>query len=728
MFEIFGVPSTALFGQLLLGLINGSFYALLSIGLAVIFGLLNIINFAHGAQYTAGAFLAWMLLNYVGVNYWAALVLVPLIMAVFAVVTERLLISRTYRMDHLYGLLLTFGIALLIEGGLRQAYGVSGLPYTIPKALSGGVNLGFMFLPWYRGWAVLVSLALCLLVWALMEKTRIGAMLRAATENPVVVRSFGINVPLLITLTYALGVALASVAGVIAAPIYQVSPMMGSNLVVVVFAVVVIGGMGSIMGAIVSGFGLGVIEGLTKVFYPEAANLAIFIIMVLVLLCKPAGLFGKPLQVQNVLAAEATREPVQLGRRAMRVAMAALAVLALAAPWFVYPTFLMKVLCFALFAAAFNLLVGYVGLLSFGHAAFFGAAAYATGIVMKLLGATPELGLLAGALTGGLLGLAFGAIAIRRQGIYFAMITLALSQLVYFIAVQAGFTGGEDGLQSVPRGKLFGIWDLDGVMPMYYFTLAVFALGYAFVLRVLNSPFGEVIRSVRDNEQRARSLGYSTSRYKLLAFTLSASLAGLAGGLKVLVFGVASLTDVHWHANGEVVLMALLGGIGTVRPAGRRLHLRVPAELPGAAGVLGADRAGRHLRAVRAAAARRHHGPDLASVAGRNPIQKGVLMFLHVVMLSLSADADAGFHERVQGYCRRILAECDGVAAYAFRANEASRADGLTHAVVAAFADSAAHDRYQVSSAHQEMKAYMAGFIARLVVFDGDIPGFKTPA
>jgi len=564
VFEIFGVPSTALFGQLLLGLINGSFYALLSIGLAVIFGLLNIINFAHGAQYTAGAFLAWMLLNYLGVNYWAALVLVPLIMAAFAIVVERMLISRTYRMDHLYGLLLTFGLALLIEGGLRQAYGVSGLPYTIPKALTGGVNLGFMFLPWYRGWAVVVSLVLCLAVWVLIEKTRVGAMLRAATENPTIVRSFGINVPLLITLTYALGVALASVAGVIAAPIYQVSPMMGSNLVVVVFAVVVIGGMGSIMGAIVSGFGLGIIEGLTKVFYPEAANLAIFIIMVLVLLCKPAGLFGKPLQVQNVLAAEATREPVQLGRRAMRWCMAGLAVVALAAPWFVYPTFLMKVLCFALFAAAFNLLVGYVGLLSFGHAAFFGAAAYATGIVMKLLGATPELGLLAGVLTGGLLGLVFGAIAIRRQGIYFAMITLALSQLVYFIAVQAGFTGGEDGLQSVPRGKLFGLFDLDSVMPMYYFTLAVFALGYAFVLRVLNSPFGEVIRSVRDNEQRARSLGYSTSRYKLLAFTLSAAVAGLAGGLKVLVFGVASLTDVHWHANGEVVLMALLGGIGTV--------------------------------------------------------------------------------------------------------------------------------------------------------------------
>ncbi|MBR2817546.1 MAG: branched-chain amino acid ABC transporter permease [Reyranella sp.] len=248
----------------------------------------------------------------------------------------------------------------------------------------------------------------------------------------------------------------------------------------------------------------------------------------------------------------------------MVLAMAALAVAAVAAPWFFYPTFLMKVLCFALFAAAFNLLVGYVGLLSFGHAAFFGAAAYATGLVMKSLGATPEVGLLAGVLTGGLLGFVFGAIAIRRQGIYFAMITLALSQLVYFIAVQARFTGGEDGLQSVPRGKLFGLVDLESTMSMYYFTLVVFVVGYAFVLRVLNSPFGEVIRSVRDNEQRARSLGYSVSHYKLLAFTLSAAVAGLAGGLKVLVVGVASLTDVHWHANGEVVLMALLGGIGTV--------------------------------------------------------------------------------------------------------------------------------------------------------------------
>ncbi len=564
MFEIFGVPSTALFGQLLLGLINGAFYATLSIGLAVIFGLLNIINFAHGAQYTAGAFVAWMLLNYLGIGYWGALLLSPLIMAGLAVVLEKTIIARTYKMDHLYGLLLTFGFALVIEGGFRQAYGVSGLPYAIPEQLTGGINLGFMFLPLYRTWAVGVSLVVCLAVWFLVEKTRLGAVLRAATENPVTVKSFGINVPRYITLTYALGVGLAAIAGVVAAPIYQVNPLMGSNLVVVVFAVVVIGGMGSIGGAIVSGLGLGVIEGLTKVFYPEASNFVIFVIMAIVLLTKPSGLFGKQLTVQNTVAAEATRETLRLDPRWQRLGWWALAAAALVAPLVVYPLFMMKVLCFALFAAAFNLLLGYVGLLSFGHAAFFGAAAYATGLAMKGWGLSAELGLLAGTLAGAALGLVFGAIAIRRQGIYFSMITLALSQVVYFVAVQSRFTGGEDGLQSVPRGRLFGLVDLQNSLHMYYFVLAVFVLAYLFVVRVLQSPFGEAIRAVRDNEQRAQSLGYATARYKLLAFTLSAALAGLAGGMKVLVFGVASLTDVHWHASGEVVLMSLLGGVGTL--------------------------------------------------------------------------------------------------------------------------------------------------------------------
>lgn len=564
MFEIFGVPSNALFGQLLLGLINGAFYATLSIGLAVIFGMLNIINFAHGAQYALGAFVAWMLLTYLGVGYWGALILSPLLIGVAAVVLERTIIQRTYRMDHLYGLLLTFGFALIIEGSLRQAYGVSGLPYSIPEILSGGVNLGFMFLPWYRAWAVVASLLICLAVWALMERTRIGAILRAATENPTVVKAFGINVPLYITLTYALGASLAGLAGVIAAPIYQVSPLMGSNLVVVVFAVVVIGGMGSIGGAIVSGFGLGIIEGLTKVFYPEASNFIIFVIMAVVLLWRPAGLFGRQLQAQNTLAAEATRETARMSAATQKKVWILVGVIALVAPFFLYPTFLVKVLCFALFAAAFNLLLGYVGLLSFGHAAYFGAAAYGTGLAMKYLGLSTELGLVVGVLVGGALGLVFGSIAIRRTGIYFSMITLALSQVVYFIAVQAPFTGGEDGLQSVPRGKLFGLIDLSNAMTMYYFVLVVFVLAYLFVVRLLQSPFGETIRAVRDNEPRAQSLGVSVQHYKLTAFVLSAALAGLAGGMKVLVFGVATLTDVHWHASGEVVLMALLGGIGTL--------------------------------------------------------------------------------------------------------------------------------------------------------------------
>ncbi|SFI82817.1 branched-chain amino acid transport system permease protein [Bosea sp. OK403] len=293
MFELLGIPPQALFGQVLLGLINGSFYAILSLGLAVIFGLLNIINFAHGAQYMMGAFVAWMCLNYLGINYWAALLLAPLIVGVFGVLIERFLIAKLANLDHLYGLLLTFGLALIIQGLFRNNYGSSGLPYQIPDALKGGQNLGFMFLPNYRGWVVGASLVVCLVTWFMIEKTRLGAYLRAATENPTLTQAFGINVPLLVTLTYGFGVALAAFAGVLAAPIYSVNPNMGADLIIVVFAVVVIGGMGSIMGAIVTGFGLGLVEGLTKVFYPEASATVIFIIMVLVLLVKPAGLFGR---------------------------------------------------------------------------------------------------------------------------------------------------------------------------------------------------------------------------------------------------------------------------------------------------------------------------------------------------------------------------------------------------------------------------------------------------
>jgi len=293
MFELLGVPPQALFGQLLLGLINGSFYAILSLGLAVIFGLLNIINFSHGAQYMMGAFVGWMLLNYAGVGYWAALILAPLLVGATGFIIERFLISRLYKLDHLYGLLLTFGLALIIQGIFRNQYGSSGLPYSIPVELSGGQNLGFMYLPNYRAWVVVASLTVCLATWLVIEKTRLGSYLRAATENPTLVGAFGVNVPRLITLTYGFGVALAAFAGVLAAPIYSVNPNMGADLIIVVFAVVVIGGMGSILGAILTGFGLGVVEGLTKVFYPEAAATVIFIIMIIVLLIKPQGLFGR---------------------------------------------------------------------------------------------------------------------------------------------------------------------------------------------------------------------------------------------------------------------------------------------------------------------------------------------------------------------------------------------------------------------------------------------------
>ena len=291
--EIFGVSMPALLSQLLLGLVNGSFYAILSLGLAVIFGLLNVINFAHGALFMLGAMVTWMAMSYFEINYWVMLILSPLLVGVLGVLIERFLLRWIYKLDHLYGLLLTLGLSLLIEGVFRSIYGVSGLGYDTPELLEGATNLGFMILPNYRAWVVLASIVVCVVTWFVIEKTRIGAYLRAGTENPRLVEAFGVNVPVMITLTYAFGAALAAFAGVLAAPVYQVTPLMGQNLIIVVFAVVVIGGMGSIMGSIITGLALGVIEGLTKVFWPEASSTVVFFIMVIVLLIRPAGLFGK---------------------------------------------------------------------------------------------------------------------------------------------------------------------------------------------------------------------------------------------------------------------------------------------------------------------------------------------------------------------------------------------------------------------------------------------------
>ena len=291
--DIFGIPIQAFLGQLLLGLVNGSFYAMLSLGLAVIFGLLNVINFAHGALYMMGAFAAWMGMAYFGLNYWVMLILAPLIVGAFGILIEKTMLRWLYKLDHLYGLLLTFGITLMLEGIFRSVYGVSGQPYSVPEALRGATDLGFMFLPNYRAWVVVASLLVCFATWIMIEKTKLGALLRAGTENPRLVEAFGVNVPLMVTLTYGFGVALAAFAGVLAAPVIQISPLMGSNLIITVFAVVVIGGMGSILGSILTGLSLGVVEGLTRVFYPELSATVVFIIMAIVLMIRPAGLFGR---------------------------------------------------------------------------------------------------------------------------------------------------------------------------------------------------------------------------------------------------------------------------------------------------------------------------------------------------------------------------------------------------------------------------------------------------
>ncbi len=563
MSDIFGISIQALSGQLLLGLINGSFYALLSLGLAVIFGLLNIINFAHGALYMLGAFAAWMLLNYFGIGYWPSLVIAPVLVGLLGAGLERLLLKRLVGLDNLYGFLLTYGVALVLQALLRQQYGASGLPYPIPEALQGGIRLPFMFLSYYRAWVVVASVSVCLVTWFVIERTKLGSVLRAATENANLVRAFGIRVPRLVTLTYGSGVGLAALAGVLAAPIYQVSPLMGTDIIITVFAIVVIGGMGSILGSIVTGFALGLSEGMMKVIYPEASATIVFVIMVGVLVFRPQGLFGKP-TAHEARADEEWASAKPDDGRAFKIAAGCISILLLLAPLVLYPQFLMKAMCFAIFAMSFNLLLGYSGLLSFGHAMFMGGAAYIAAHAAKVWGFPPELAILGGVVSALVGGLLVGLIAVRRQGIYFAMITLALSQMAYLFFLKAAFTGGEDGIQGVPRAAMFGIINLANVTHLYMVIFTLFIGTLLFTYRVIHSPFGEILKAIRENEPRAISLGYRTDRYKLAAFILSAGLAGLAGSAKVFVFQLASLTEAHWSNSGEAVLMTLVGGLGTV--------------------------------------------------------------------------------------------------------------------------------------------------------------------
>ncbi|MDB5827863.1 MAG: inner-rane translocator 24 [Variovorax sp.] len=564
MFEVLGISPQALVGQVLLGLINGSFYAMLSLGLAIIFGLLNVVNFTHGAQYMMGAFTAWMLLQWLGINYWFAIVLAPLAVGASGMLMERLFVRRIYHLDHTYGLLLTFGVTLIVEGLYRKGFGAAGLPYDNP--LPGGFRTGLGYMPYYRLWALLASFIVCFGTWYSIEKTKLGAYLRAAVERPDLVRGFGINVPLMVTLVYGFGVGLAGLAGVFAAPIYNVSPTMGSNLIVVIFAVVVIGGMGSIKGAILTGYMLGLSEGLVKVFYAPLADTVVFIIMAAVLLFKPAGLFGKGVLTQKFSGALIGQVSTTASRRTAGswVLLAASVIALLLAPFFVYPVFLVKVLCFAVAASAVNLLLGFMGMLSFGHAMFFGLSAYVSGYLATKYGMAPEWAILVATAASVIAGSIVGVIAIRLQGIYFAMSTLALAQMVYFFCVQAPFTNGEDGIQNIPRGVAFGIWNLKGDVSAYFFVLAICVACILMIARLVHSPYGRIIAAIRDSEPRAISLGYNVNRYKLAVFVFSAGVTGLAGATKAIAVQIATLTDVTWQTSGEFILMALVGGLGTI--------------------------------------------------------------------------------------------------------------------------------------------------------------------
>jgi branched-chain amino acid transport system permease protein len=564
MFETLGISPSALFGQLVLGLINGSFYAMMSLGLAIIFGLLNVVNFMHGAQYMMGAFAAWMLLHWLGVSYWFALGLAPVLVGLSGMVTERLFVRRLYHIDHIYGLLLTFGLTLIVEGLYREGFGSAGLPYANP--LPGGFRTSLGYLPYYRVWALSASFVVCLGSWYVIERTKLGAYLRAAIERPDLVRGFGINVPRMITLVYGFGVALAGLAGVFAAPIYNVSPLMGTNLIIVIFAVVVIGGMGSVKGSILAGYMLGLSEGLMKVFYPPLSDTVVFIIMAAVLLIKPSGLFGKAVIAQKFSAALRSHADAGCGRRRGRslVVLILSVLLLVLAPFVFYPVFLIKVLCFAVAASAVNLLLGFMGMLSFGHAMFFGFSAYVSGYLASVHGLAPEWAILGATLASVVLGSVVGVIAIRLQGIYFAMSTLALAQMVYFFCLQAPFTNGEDGIQNIPRGVAFGVWYLKADISTYFFVLLICLASILAMARLVHSPFGRIVAAIRDSESRAISLGYNANGYKFGVFVFSAGLTGLAGATKAIALQIASLTDVAWQMSGEFLLMTLVGGLGTV--------------------------------------------------------------------------------------------------------------------------------------------------------------------
>jgi branched-chain amino acid transport system permease protein len=549
--------------QVFNGLVNGGFIALMSLGLSIIFGMMRVVNFMHGAMYMLGAFVAFIAGAYFGLSLWLALLIAPLLIGGFGVVLERLMLRRLYPLDPAYNLLLTFGLTLIIEDLMRHFFGVTGAPFLVPDVLKGAVNLGFMYYPKYRLFVVVISIVLCLAAWLLLEKTRLGALVRAATERPNLLACFGGNVPLLISGTFFFAAGLAGIAGALAAPIRNVYPFMGQEMIALVFAVVVAGGMGSIAGSVVMGFITGVLSSFAAIWYPPAGTAIIYVVMLLVLVLRPGGIF-RGIDISHFpLHYTPMTERARAVFLSPALGLGALAI-GIALPWVVYPVLAVDIILWGLCAVGFDLLFAFAGLLSFGQAAYWGGAAYATGILVAKLGFPSWAGFLVGTAFMTLVGVVFGFVIAQKKGIYFSMITFAFAQIVYFVVNQfPQFTGGEDGLHDVFRGTLFGVSLKDNLV-FYYLVLAIVALMLAFVLRALKSPFGLSLTGARENERRMVSVGYDVYLLRVQAYALSAFIISVAGSLYVLNHEFISLEAVYWRASGEPVMMTLLGGAGTV--------------------------------------------------------------------------------------------------------------------------------------------------------------------
>ncbi|MFC7398370.1 ABC transporter permease [Chelatococcus sp. GCM10030263] len=549
--------------QIFNGLVNGGFIALMSLGLSIIFGMMRVVNFMHGAMYMLGAILAFVAGSYFGLSLWIGLVIAALLVGGLGLILERLLLSRLYKLDPAYNLLLTFGLTLIIEDVVRSFFSVTGGSFLVPSGLTGAVNLGFIFYPKYRLFVMVVSIVLCLATWLLLEKTRLGALVRAATERPDLLKCFGGNVPLLISGTFFCAAALAGLAGALAAPIRNISPFMGQEMIALTFAVVVAGGMGSIAGSVLMGFIVGILSALSAIWYPPAATAITYIVMLVVLVVRPGGIFRGVDISHFPLHYTPMTEKARRVFRSPAMGLAALAV-GLVLPWFVYPVLATDIILWGLCALGFDLLFAFAGLLSFGQAAYWGASAYITGVLVAKFGFAGWEGFLLGVALSTLMGLLFGFIIAQKKGIYFSMITFAFAQIVYFVVNQfAAYTGGEDGLHDVFRGEIFG-FSLQNDRVFYYVALALVALMVVFVFRILRSPFGLSLTGARENERRMMSVGYNIYLIRVQAYALSAFIISVAGGLYVLNHEFISLEAVYWRASGEPVMMTLLGGAGTI--------------------------------------------------------------------------------------------------------------------------------------------------------------------